>query len=265
MPELPEVETVRRSLEREIVGRRIVRVEVRKRRLRRPVGLPAEIVGSEIVGLGRRGKYLLFRTDRGWLVVHLGMSGTVRLLPHPEPPGLHDHIDLLLSGDLLLRYRDPRRFGLWLWSVEETPPPLRTLGPEPFELDGDKLYRSVQNRRRTIKQLLLDGRLVAGIGNIYANEALFRARLDPRLEGRCLTREACRRLVSSIREVLEEAIELGGTTLKDFRNGRGQPGKFQLALKVYGREGERCFRCQAAIRKMVLAGRSTYFCPRCQR
>lgn len=267
MPELPEVETIRRGLEPHLVGRKIKCLEVRQSRLRWLVAedLPKRFKGAEISALKRRGKYLLFATDRGLLIVHLGMSGRLKLLRSFEPPDRHDHIDLVLTSGQILRYHDPRRFGFWLWSEDLNHPLLEKLGPEPFEIEGPLLHKRIRSRRQPIKNLLLDGRVLAGVGNIYANEALFRAAILPSRPALTLRPEECGRLVAELQEILREAIELGGTTLRDFQNSEGQPGSFQLALKVYGREGEACLRCQTPIVKAILAGRSTYFCPCCQR
>ncbi len=269
MPELPEVETTRRGLEPSLRGRRIVAVQVRQPRLRWPVprDLGDQLRGKTIRKIGRRGKYLLLTADGGTLIVHLGMSGSLRLVDEPAL-GKHDHVILSLDNGRHLVLRDPRRFGAVLWwqdSVDEHPL-LRNLGIEPLDqkFDGNFLYRSTRSSRRPIKNLLMDQRLVAGIGNIYANEALFLARIRPTRPADSLDREECDRLAAAIQAVLARAIEEGGTTLRDFVNDRGQPGYFQLTLGVYGREGQPCPHCHTPVQHLKLGQRATYFCPRCQ-
>lgn len=270
MPELPEVETTRRGLEPLLVGRSIERVEVREPRLRWPVaaGLPRRLAGRRITRLGRRGKYLLLETDGGTLLVHLGMSGGLRYLASARPPGKHDHVDLWLAGGACLRFRDPRRFGsLHFSTAPDRHALLAGMGPEPLgtEFTAEYLEGACGGRRIAIKPHLMNGRIVAGIGNIYANEALYRAGIHPgRAAGR-IARPRLETLVMRIRDVLLEAIERGGTTLRDFAGSDGNPGYFQLALGAYGRAGEPCARCGAPIRLVVLGQRATYYCPRCQR
>ncbi len=266
MPELPEVETVRRYLEARLKGRRVEGVEVRERRLRLPVEGEGEAVGRRLLRVGRRGKYLLLDLGAGALIVHLGMSGHLRWLPAPPPPGPHDHLDLLFEGGRL-RLRDPRRFGLFLWSAEPLGHPLLCgLGPEPLGegFSGEHLHRRAQGRRIAVKHLIMDGRVVAGIGNIYASEALFRAGIHPARAAGDIPLPRYRRLAGAIREVLSEAIEAGGTTLRDFRDGEGRPGYFAQRLLVYGRAGEPCPQCGGPIQRIRLGQRSTYLCPRCQ-
>jgi formamidopyrimidine-DNA glycosylase len=270
MPELPEVETVRRGLDPALTGRRLLGVRIREARLRWPV--PADLgrhIGSaRIRALERRGKYLLLRLERGTLILHLGMSGSLRLLDAPTPPERHDHVDLLLEGGGLLRFRDPRRFGAILWSTDpDRHPLLAGLGVEPLDdaFDGDWLYAATRSHRLAIKALLMDARVVAGIGNIYANEALFHAGIHPLLPARRLGTGRCRRLAEAVRDTLRRAIAAGGSSLRDFVDGHGEPGYFQQTYYVYGRTGEPCHHCGAAIRLDRLAGRATFFCPRCQR
>ncbi len=271
MPELPEVETTRRGLAPLLRGRAIERLEVREPRLRWPVGpdVGAALAGQRITGLGRRGKYLLLETAAGTLLVHLGMSGSLRFhAADPPPAGKHDHVDLRFAGGSLLRFNDPRRFGSLHFT--ESPaghPLLKDIGPEPLGPDftPDYLWRASRGRRVPIKAHLMNARIVAGVGNIYANEALFRAGLHPgRAAGR-IARPRIEALVAAVRAVLSEAIEQGGTTLRDFRGGDGKPGYFQLALESYGRAGEPCSRCGGPIRLLALGQRATYYCPRCQR
>src|SRR5215471_15041521 len=270
MPELPEVETTRRGLAPYVVGRSIATVEVREPRLRWPVAknLAYKLAGQRIDALEGRGKYLLFGTRAGTLLVHLGMSGSLRYLSDPPAHGPHDHVDLLLAGGGCLRFNDPRRFGSWLLtSRPESHPLLKPLGPEPFssEFTAEYLAATCSGRRVAIKPHLMNGRVVVGVGNIYANEALFRAGIHPlRAAGR-IARARFEPLVTSIRAVLSDALEEGGTTLRNYVDGDGNPGYFRQSLNVYERAGEPCRRCGTAIRERVVGQRATYFCPRCQR
>jgi formamidopyrimidine-DNA glycosylase len=270
MPELPEVETVRRGLTPHLVGKRLEGARVRQPRLRWPVpaDLDQRLGGRRIQALARRGKYLLIQLDQGHLIVHLGMSGSLRLTPAAEPPGPHDHLDLLLEGGEILRLRDPRRFGTVLWS--EAPyhhPLLASLGAEPLEtgFDGEWLYRASRTRRTPIKGLIMDAHLLVGVGNIYANEALFRAGIHPLSPAGRLSRPRCARLAEAIKATLTAAIEAGGSSLRDFVDGHGNPGYFQQTYQVYGRAGEPCRECGNPIRTLRQGGRATYFCPACQR
>ena len=271
MPELPEVETTRRGIERHVAGRTITRVVVRDARLRWkvPTRLVRDLAGETVHAVQRRAKYLLLRTGRGTIILHLGMSGSVRILPAATPPGPHDHVDLVLDNDACVRLTDPRRFGTLLWTREDLyrHPLLRHLGPEPLgeAFDGDYLYARARGRRVAVKQFLMDSRIVAGLGNIYANEALFLAGIHPlRAAGR-ISRERYARLAQAIRQVLNEAIAQGGTTLRDFTASDGRPGYFQLHLRVYGRDGEPCPRCGRALRGVRQGQRSSFLCGHCQR
>ncbi|MCR4439195.1 MAG: bifunctional DNA-formamidopyrimidine glycosylase/DNA-(apurinic or apyrimidinic site) lyase [bacterium] len=275
MPELPEVETIRRSLEAKICGRPITGVEVRDGRLRHPVDKAAvcSVVGRRIVALGRRGKYLLMTLDDGRMVViHLGMSGHLRLCAPGSPLERHDHVLFTLGADWQLRYNDPRRFGTVqvVKNAEiEQRGAFANLGPEPLSgaFTAAYLRGRAQGRSVAVKSFLMDCRVVAGVGNIYANEALFRAGINPLRAAGSLSALEWRRLRRTVREVLRAAIKRGGTTLGDerFRNPEGEKGYFQVRLDVYGREGLPCPRCGANIVRVRLAGRSTYFCPGCQR
>jgi len=271
MPELPEVETVRRGIGPYLVGRRIASVVVRDPRLRQPVdpGLPGRLTGRIVDGVARRGKYLLIRSGPGALIVHLGMSGSLRIVPVGTAAGRHDHCDIHLDDGRVLRFNDPRRFGLIVWtpSSPATHPLLARLGPEPLDTDwdGEALRAAAGRRRSAIKAVLMDARVVVGVGNIYASEALFRAGIHP---VRAASRISARRyaaLAEAVRQVLAEAVEQGGTTLRDFVAEDGRPGYFQQSLRVYGRTGRPCGRCGRPIRETRLAGRSTFYCPGCQR
>ncbi len=270
MPELPEVETTRRGLQEHLVGRVLRRVVVRQPQLRYPVpeGLEVAVAGCRVVALERRAKYLLIRLEGGpWLLLHLGMSGSLRRVVAGEPAGRHDHVDLCLDDGHALRLTDPRRFGCLL--LGEGDPQahrlLRHLGPEPLGagFDGGYLHRVARGRRVAVKAFLMDAAVVVGVGNIYANEALFRAGIRPdRAAGR-IARARYERLAGAVREVLEAALAVGGTTLRDFTDGAGQPGYFAVDLSVYG--GSSCPSCAGALRQLRVAQRGTWFCPRCQR
>ena len=271
MPELPEVETTRRGIEPWVVGHRIENVVVRNRRLRWPVSrsLPIRLRGAMVHAVDRRGKYLLIATDAGTLILHLGMSGSLRVLDTASPPLAHDHIDLLLDSGRCLRFNDPRRFGCLLFTPGD---PLRHrllsgLAPEPWarEFNGEALWRRARGRRASIKTFIMDSRNVVGVGNIYASEALFRAGIRPGLAAGRVSRVRMALLVTAIRDVLTEAIGVGGTTLRDYVDPAGMPGYFRQKLYVYERQGRPCRRCHTIIRQYTQGQRSTYWCPRCQR
>lgn len=271
MPELPEVETTRRGLEPHLTGRRITAFEVRDARLRWPIppGLAQTLPGRLIQHVGRRGKYLLLQCEGGWLILHLGMSGSLRILPPGQPPEKHDHWDLLLDDGKLLRYRDPRRFGAVIWAETDAfgHPLLAHLGVEPLEngFDGAALHALLHGRQTAIKLALMDASRIVGIGNIYANESLFRAGIDPRTSAGQIGPRRCERLADAIREVLRQAIAAGGSSLRDFVDSAGKPGYFQQQYAVYGREGLPCHRCGSTIRALRQGQRSTFYCPRCQK
>jgi formamidopyrimidine-DNA glycosylase len=272
MPELPEVETTRRGVAPHVVGRRIAALNVYDRRLRWPVpaGLAKRLAGRTVDALDRRSKYLLFRFGGDALLLHFGMTGTLRVYTGAPPARrAHDHIDVVLDSGTTLRYHDPRRFGamLWLPAPAERHPLLAILGPEPFDpaFDADYLHRETRRRSTAIKLALMDNALVVGVGNIYANESLFRAAIRPTTPARSVTKPRLARLVEAIRSTLQDAIAKGGSTLRDYVNGDGEPGYFQQTYFVYGREGQRCRVCGMPIRSVRLGGRATTYCPRCQR
>lgn len=271
MPELPEVETTRRGIAPLAVGRRIVRLQVYDRRLRWPVpaSLPKRATGLKIDALDRRSKYLLFRSGEGTLLVHFGMTGSLRAFTEAPPRRTHDHFDLVLDSGVTLRYHDPRRFGavLWLAPPADAHPLLAGLGPEPFapEFNGEYLWRATRRRRIAVKLALMDNRLVVGVGNIYANESLFRAGIRPTRRVDRIERSRYDRLVREVRATLADAIAKGGSTLRDYVDSRGEPGYFQLEYFVYGRGGLPCRVCGAEIRQDRLGGRATNYCIRCQR
>jgi len=270
MPELPEVETVRRGVEPHCRGRAVRRLQVRDGRLRWPVPehLASVLPGQTIETVDRRAKYLLFRMQAGSLMVHLGMSGSLRLVTGGAPFLAHDHIDLELEDGTALRYHDPRRFGSFHWvPVGESHPLLRGLGPEPLsaEFDGALLYRRSRSRKAPIKNFIMDAKVVVGVGNIYANEALFQAGIRPdRAAGR-VSLARYERLAQEIKQVLTTAIEQGGTTLRDFVGGDGRPGYFARQLSVYGRAGAPCKCCGHPLRALRLGQRSSVYCVTCQR
>ncbi len=271
MPELPEVETTRRGIAPHLLGQRVEAVHLRCPRLRHPVtrGLRGMLTGQTIEAVHRRAKYLLLRMERGTLLLHLGMSGTLRILLQTGEPGPHDHLDLRLENGSILRFKDPRRFGivLWLKSDPLRHPLLRSLGPEPLsrDFDGEYLYQRSRGRRQAVKPFLMDSRVVAGVGNIYAGEALFAAGIHPARAAGRISRRRYLRLARALQGVLQRAIDAGGTTLRDFVGGDGRPGYFRIALQVYGREGQACASCATSLRTLRLGQRSTVFCPVCQR
>jgi formamidopyrimidine-DNA glycosylase len=274
MPELPEVETVLRGLAPHLVGKRLLGARVREPRLRWPVPpqLDRQLRGHLIQALERRGKYLLFYLARDaqthCLIAHLGMSGSLRLCPADRPPEKHDHLDLLLEDGLCLRLRDPRRFSAFLMSDDPAQHPLLArLGVEPLtdDFSGASLHALCRGRKTAIKALLMDAHKIVGIGNIYANEALFHAGIPPTLAAGRLSRPRCEQLVAAIKGTLRQAIAAGGSSLRDFVDGHGRPGYFQQTYFVYGRTGAPCRICGNPIHQLVQGGRTSFFCPVCQR
>lgn len=271
MPELPEVETTRRGIAPHIIGCTVERIVVREARLRWPVpgALIRQLPGLTITDVGRRGKYLLLETTAGTVLAHLGMSGSLRLVDAETPPAPHDHVDIVLTDGQALRLRDPRRFGSLLWTTcpWKQHPLLRDLGPEPLDgdFDGNYLFAASRGRRAAVKHFIMDSHVVAGVGNIYANEALFLAGIHPRRAAGRIGRERYHTLAAAIRRVLNESLTAGGTTLRDFINGVGEPGYFGVYLRVYGRGGEPCPRCQRPVRELRQGQRSTFYCPVCQK
>lgn len=270
MPELPEVETTRRGIAKHLYGQTIEQVIVRKRQLRWPIPnrLNQRLAGQPIAAIRRRAKYLILETPAGALIIHLGMSGSLRVVATDQAYEKHDHFVLNLVNSKSLRLRDPRRFGAVLWGGQhpDRHTLLKGLGPEPDDkaFNTDYLYRKTRKRRRAIRDVLLDGHIVAGIGNIYANEALFHAGIRPgRASGR-ISRPHCDKLVTAIKEVIRAAIRAGGSTLRDFQSPEGKPGYFQQTHYVYGRGGQPCRRCGQAIKTRALGGRRAFSCTNCQ-
>ncbi|HEY0719630.1 MAG TPA: bifunctional DNA-formamidopyrimidine glycosylase/DNA-(apurinic or apyrimidinic site) lyase [Gammaproteobacteria bacterium] len=271
MPELPEVETTRRGIAPHVVHHTIKQIVVRHHQLRWPVppALVREAKGQRIEACERRAKYLLLRTLQGTIIVHLGMSGSLRLIDAKSPAAKHDHLDIVLDSGQALRLTDPRRFGAVLWTHDDPLQHelLRDLGPEPLgkTFNGEYLFQRSRGRTVSVKQFIMDSKVVVGVGNIYASEALFLARIHPSRKAGSLSKARCTALAAAIREVLSAAIVQGGTTLRDFVGGDGKPGYFAQQLNVYGRTGEACPVCGGAIKQITQGQRSTYYCPKCQR
>jgi formamidopyrimidine-DNA glycosylase len=269
MPELPEVEVTRRSFADRIEGARVTGVRLGKP-LRWPLGCaPETLIAQRVGAVARRGKYLWLPLERGGLLMHLGMSGSLAF-GVAATPGPHDHVDLVTDRGTL-RLTDPRRFGAVVWSPSAdsgiAAKLLARLGIEPFDarFDGAHLYSALHRRKISVKQALLGGEIVVGAGNIYACEALFEAGIDPRTRSDRVSRARADKLAAAIRATLARAVDLGGSTLRDFRDTHGAAGAFQLQAKVYGRAGQACFRCRAQVRRVVQGGRASFFCPGCQR
>lgn len=270
MPELPEVETTLRGIRPFLEHKTLRAIEVRERRLRWPIpDAVQQAVGQVITLARRRAKYILLETaDGGALLSHLGMSGSLRVVTDGATPRKHDHFDLVVD-DAIIRYNDPRRFGALLWarSIDEKHPLLSHLGPEPLseDFDGDYLWAASRRRRGAVKNFIMDGKVVVGVGNIYASEALFMAGIHPRRAAGRVARQRYQTLAGSIRDVLQRSIRQGGTTLRDYVNSNGAPGYFALDLLVYGRTGKPCFQCSKPIRQVTIGQRSSFYCPGCQR
>ncbi len=271
MPELPEVETTRRGIAPHIVGKCVKQVIVRQRRFRWPISLDFEacLQGESVVSVTRRAKYLLIKMTSGTLIAHLGMSGNLRIVQTQAPVKKHDHVDVVFDEETVLRFNDQRRFGALLWTTQDplSHELLAHLGVEPLSSDftGDYLFSQATGRRVPVKTFLMNSHVVVGVGNIYANEALFMAGILPTRHAGELTREVCERITRCIQMILSKAIEQGGTTLRDFVNAQGKAGYFQQQLHVYGRAGQSCTQCTQSIEVIRLANRSTFFCPHCQR
>lgn len=269
MPELPEVETTLRGITPHIVGRKVTAVQIRQWRLRWPIPaeLPAQILNELLLGISRQGKYLLLRFNTGTALIHLGMSGSLRIVAANVAPLAHDHFDFVF-GNTIMRYCDPRRFGclLWVEGEAEQHALLQHLGPEPLTdtFTAEYLFQRSRKRTQAVKQFLMDSKIVVGVGNIYANEALFMARIKPIRKAGSLTRANCVALVRDIKFVLQRSIEQGGTTLRDFVGGDGKPGYFKQQLLVYGRGGEPCTLCAKVLKEERMNDRTTVYCVNCQ-
>lgn len=272
MPELPEVETTLRGIEPHVVGRIIEAIQVRQAKLRNRVPvrvLQRALVGKAIESVGRRGKYLLLSSVNGHLLIHLGMSGSLRVLPKSTPPQKHDHVDIIFDNERLLRFTDPRKFGVVDWFVGDPNEHvlLKHLGPEPLTdcFTGQLLYARSRKRSVSVKQFIMDSHIVVGVGNIYANEALFKAGINPLRQAGRISLARYEKLASMIKKTLDEAIKAGGTTLRDFTGSDGQPGYFKQSLLVYGRVGQPCKKCQHCLYEVRLSGRSSVYCTHCQK
>ncbi len=273
MPELPEVETTCKGIQPYVENQTIIQFIIRDGRLRWPVELHLiQTLQSTLVqSVTRRGKYILLTTKKGVLMLHLGMSGNLRILPSNTPATKHDHIDIILSNQQVLRLNDPRRFGSVLWhdaeqGAIETHRLLCKLAPEPLtnEFNADYLYQKIQHKNVAIKKLIMNNQIIVGAGNIYASEALFNAKIHPLTVGKALNKQACQQLVVHIQNVLRESIKQGGTTLKDFLKPDGKPGYFVQKLNVYGRNEQPCTQCNTVIEKVIISQRASFFCPKCQ-
>lgn len=270
MPELPEVETTLRGIYPHLIGREIRSLVIRNADLRWPLprGLGSSLRGQCVINITRRAKYLLFELDHGWLILHLGMSGSLRIILNGAPPEKHDHVDIVFGPDRLLRFRDPRRFGALIYT---TRPPgehklLREMGPEPLgdQCSGDYLFSRSRDRKQAVKSFIMDQRIVVGVGNIYASEALYRSGIHPQRAAGRIALPRYEALMDATRQVLRASIAVGGTTLRDFVGESGQTGYFIRKLQVYGREGDACIKCGGAIRQMRIGQRASYYCPGCQ-
>jgi len=273
MPELPEVETTKRGIEPYLLGRNIYAIEIREPRMRWPVEDDVlQMTGQRVNQVCRRAKYILMNCDLGTLILHLGMSGSLRICPHEQELRKHDHFIMRLDKDLEMRLHDPRRFGAVIWHDAskgpiDSHPLLCHLGPEPLSnhFNSDYLVSTCHQRKTSIKQHIMNNRVVVGVGNIYACEALFRSGIHPARKAGRIAKARINKLTNEIKLVLKEAIKQGGTTLRDFLREDGSPGYFKQQLNVYDREGKPCHACESKIKKIILGNRSTYYCPRCQR
>jgi formamidopyrimidine-DNA glycosylase len=271
MPELPEVETTRRGIEALIINKVVDSVKIHNAALRWPVSqeLKTRLPGQKVGAVGRRSKYLLFTFEAGSMILHLGMTGHLRIDSSLAERRKHDHVEIVFTDGTAMRYNDSRRFGSILWTEEDPLQHMRLaeLGPEPFScaFDAAYLYKRSRTRKIAIKPFLMDAHVVVGVGNIYASEALFRARISPLKPAGKVSKASCERLVEAVTIILKEAIAAGGTTIRDFANSEGKPGYFKQELRVYGRAGQKCTSCDTLIRQIRLGQRSTFYCPGCQK
>lgn len=271
MPELPEVETSRRGIEPHLHNRTITGITIRQHKLRWPIpkNLPALAEGQKIREVCRRAKYIYLKLDNGSIIIHLGMSGSLRICTSKTPPEKHDHIDITVSNNKILRLRDPRKFGCVLWTADDINQHklIRSLGPEPLDdvFTAEHLHNKAKKRSCSIKSFIMNSHVVVGVGNIYASESLFKAGINPKRKAGSVSLARYERLVEAIKSTLRDSIEQGGTTLKDFTSEDGQPGYFAQKLQVYGRAGEACTVCDNPIKQITQQARSTFYCSKCQR
>jgi formamidopyrimidine-DNA glycosylase len=271
LPELPEVETTRRGIEPHIENNKVSKVILRRKTLRWPItpALSKDLPGETIKSVSRRGKYLLLATKKGCVLIHLGMSGSLRIVDTNRAAAKHDHVDIVFANRKVLRYTDPRRFGCILWDTEsiESHPLLISLGPEPLseEFHTDYLFQKSRTRTVAVKTFIMDSKVVVGVGNIYANESLFLAGINPKRNAGKISKPRYEKLVECIQQVLQQAIDVGGTTLKDFTGSDGEPGYFAQSLHVYGRKGEPCYVCEGTLKEIRQGQRSTVYCSQCQK
>ncbi len=271
MPELPEVETTLLGLKPHVLHQTITAVTIRQHRLRWPIphDITNYLMGQCIHSIDRRGKYILLTSQNGTILIHLGMSGRLSIVPTATPPGKHDHIDIQINQKQILRYTDPRRFGAFLWITEQPisdHPLLKKLGVEPFDpaFHSNYLWQKAQNKRVAVKSFIMDQHIVVGVGNIYATEALFMTGIHPTTPAKLISAEQMQQLANAIQQILNYAIQAGGTSLKDFLQTDGKPGYFKLQLQIYDRAGLPCPICQTTLEKLIIAQRTSTFCPRCQ-
>lgn len=270
MPELPEVETVLQGLRPHLEGKVITKVTIRRYDLRWPIhqDISKKLSNQQLLKITRRAKYLVLHVAQGTVLLHLGMSGQIRIVDKKQPIGKHDHFDLEFNSGKILRFTDPRRFGAFLWAGihYQNHPLFISLGPEPFDkkFSGKYLWQLAQSRSVSIKSFIMDNKIVVGVGNIYAAESLFLAKINPKTSVNRLTEERFSALVKAIRAILRRAIKQGGTTLKDFINSDGKPGYFSQHLNVYGRAGLPCFQCDWTLKMIIIGQRSTVYCEKCQ-
>jgi len=271
MPELPEVETTRRGITPHCLNQSVAKIVIRQPKLRWPIPqrIKKILLGESLNKIERRGKYILLSFNCGTVLIHLGMSGSLRILPAEVPPAKHDHFDMLFNNGLCLRFHDPRRFGSILFTKDDPASHklLSSLGPEPLSSDftAEYLFEKSRNKTVNIKQLIMNSKIVVGVGNIYASEALFLAGIHPQRIAGKISKQRYQRLSETIKSVLTEAIAQGGTTLRDFTSSDGKPGYFSQKLNVYGRAGQSCPQCGSAIKNSVIAQRASFYCGKCQR
>jgi formamidopyrimidine-DNA glycosylase len=270
LPELPEVETTRRGIEPHVEKQRVKEIILRRKDLRWPItpDLSKDMPGQTIESVSRRGKYLLLQTKTGTLIIHLGMSGSLRIATQSHIVGKHDHVDIVLDNKKILRFNDPRRFGCMLWQKSNgcLHPLLASLGPEPLSenFNSNYLYKKSRTRNAAIKTFIMDSKIVVGVGNIYANESLFLAGINPKRSAGKISKARFAKLVPCIKQVLQNAIDAGGTTLRDFTDSDGKPGYFAQSLLVYGRKDQPCNVCKTILKEIRQGQRSTVYCPKCQ-